>query len=148
MTEEKKVLSLAKTSLTVQSSLALAVLIILEALLPLYTALEIPPEVFDTLCGLLGATVAFGMRRAIVPILIICMPLGLMECGTSVCDKAKVTIGAHPALPTPAGVVKVTCDGELKAEIKAKSVPRVSCSAAAICCEGMDNIPLPEEMEE
>jgi len=138
MSEEKKATTLAKKSLTVQSSLALAVLIIAKTLLPLYTELEVPDEVFVTLCSLLGATVTFGMRRAIVPVLIICMPFGLMECGVTLCDNAKVTITSHPDLAAPAGVVTVTCDGDLKAEIKAKSVPKVGCNDAAVCCEGVE----------
>jgi len=137
-----------KRSLTVQSSLALAVLIVAKSLLPLYTNLEIPDEVFVTLCSLLGVTVTYGMRRAIVPILIVGMSMSSIQCTTTTCAKAQVRIAAHPELPAPAGVVRITCDGELKAEIKAKRVPSVSCEEAAICCEGMDNIPLPEEMEE
>ena len=138
-----------KQSLTVQSSLALAVLIIAKTLLPLYTGLEIPDEVFVTLCSLLGVTVSYGMRRAIVPILIIGMPMSLVQCSASICDKAQVRISAHPdGLPAPAGEVKVTCDGKLRASIRAKSVPKVGCDDAAICCEGLSETPVPKEMEE
>jgi len=140
-----------KRSLTVQSAVALGVLVILKAVLPMYTGLEIPDEVFVTLCSLLGVTVTYGMRRAIVPILILAMPMGLVQCSASTCAKAQVRITAHPdGLPSPAGEVRVTCDGELRASIRAKNVPKImaSCNDAAICCEGMDNIPLPEETEE
>ena len=139
MSSEKKITSMAKSSLTVQSSLALAVLIVLEALLPLYTGLEVPEEVFVTLCSLLGASVTYGMRRALLPILILAAPLSLYQCTSFTCDKARITISEHPeGLPAPAGLVKITCNGEEKIEIVAKSVPKVGCDSAAACCEGQE----------
>ena len=130
-------------SLTVQSAALIALIVLARVFAPDYFS----EDLLHSLLAVLGFTNMVGLRRAL-PILIVCtIPLGFSNCAT-VCDNAKVTIGAHPDLPTPAGVVRITCDGELKAEIKAKRVPSVSCNDAAICCEGIDNIPLPEEVEE
>ena len=126
---DKEPKSLTK-SLTVQSSVALGVLIILKAVLPVYTGYEIPDELFESLCGLLGISLTVGLRRAL-PVVILCMlPLSSINCGPVLCDNARVAISKHPSLASPAGVVKVTCDGDLKAEIKAKNVPKVKCEGA------------------
>jgi len=121
-------------SLTIQSAALLAVLVLARVFMPE----QFSDELFQSLLAVLGFSGAVGFRRAL-PILILCtIPLGFSNCGTSVCDKAKVTISAHPELPPPAGVVRVTCEGELKAEIKSKSVPKVGCDSAAVCCEGQE----------
>ena len=130
-------------SLTIQSAALLALLVLARVFMPE----QFSDELFQSLLAVLGFSGAVGMRRAL-PILIVCMPLGLMHCGTSVCDKAKVTIVAHPELPPPAGIIRVTCEGELKAELKSKNVPKVGCNEAAVCCEGLSELPTPESMEE
>ncbi len=114
-------------SLTVQSSVALGLLVILKAMLPIYTNYEVPDELFESLCAMLGVSLTVGLRRAL-PIVILCvLPFSSVNCGPTLCTKASVTISKHPELPSPAGVVKVTCDGKLKAELKAKNVPIVGC---------------------
>jgi len=116
-------------SLTVQSAVALGALIILKAVLPVYTGYEIPDELFESICGLLGVSLTVGMRRAL-PIVILCvMPFGLTHCGPSLCDKTVIEITDHPSLKSPpAGVVKVKCcvDGECKdkAVINSKEVKK------------------------
>ena len=111
-------------SLTVQSAVALALLILAKALLPLFTDLEVPDEVFESLCGIFGLGSVYGLRRAL-PILIIgVLPLGLTHCGPSICQKASIEITAHPELPTPAGTVTVKCDGVEKAKLIGKEVKK------------------------
>ena len=138
-------------SLTVQSSVALGVLIILKAVLPVYTGYEIPDELFESLCGLLGVSLTVGLRRAL-PLVAVCfISLANIQCGPSRCDKIAIEIVKHPSSEVaspPAGKVLIKCDGELKAELLGKDVPKASCADAAVCCEGLSEIPTPEEMEE
>jgi hypothetical protein len=113
-------------SLTIQSAVALALLILAKALLPVFTELEVPDEVFESLCGILGLGSIYGLRRAL-PILIVgLLPLGLMQqgCGASICQKASIEITAHPTLPSPAGTVTVKCDGIEKAVLIGKEVKK------------------------
>lgn len=112
-------------SLTVQSSVALGVLIILKAVLPVYTGYEIPDELFESLCGLLGVSLTVGLRRAL-PIVAVCLiPMATVQCGPSKCDKIAIEIVKHPSaeLPSPpAGKVLIRCDGKVRAELLGKKV--------------------------
>lgn len=109
-------------SLTVQSAVALGVLIILKAVLPVYTGYEIPDELFESLCGLLGVSLTVGLRRAL-PVVLLCMlPLSSVNCGPVLCSKASIVIAKHPELPKPAGKVTVKCDGKDKVIIVTKEV--------------------------
>jgi len=113
-------------SLTVRSAVALALLILAKALLPLFTDLEVPDEIFDSLCGILGLGSVYALRRAL-PILIIgVLPLGLTQpgCVTHTCQRASIEITAHPTLPTPAGTVTVKCDGVEKAKLIGKEIKK------------------------
>ena len=108
--------------LTVQSAVALGVLIILKAVLPVYTGYEIPDELFESLCGLLGGSLTVGLRRAL-PVVLLCMlPLSSINCGPVLCSKASIVISKHPELPKPAGKITVKCDGKDKAIIVSKEV--------------------------
>jgi len=110
-------------SLTVQSAVALGVLVILKAVLPVYTGYEIPDELFVSLCSMLGVSVTYGLRRAL-PIVLLCLaPLGLVQCGPTICKKATIEITDHPTKKSPpAGTVTVKCDGKEKAKVEAGQV--------------------------
>ena len=112
-------------SLTVQSSIALAVLIVAKAMLPLYTGYEIPDELFQTLLAVLGVSTTYGLRRAL-PVVAACLiPMATIQCGPSVCEKVAIEIVNHPKLTSPpAGKVLIKCDGALKAELLGKKVSK------------------------
>ena len=110
-------------SLTVQSSIALAVLIVAKAMLPLYTGYEIPDELFQTLLAVLGVSTTYGLRRALPVVMLCLLPLGTIQCGPSLCEKVAIEIVKHPELTSPpAGKVLIKCDGVLKAELLGKKV--------------------------
>ena len=105
-------------SLTVQSACLLALLIVGRAFLPEY----FKDELFQTLLAVFGLSGAVGLRRAL-PVLILCLlPLGLTQCGPSLCTHASIVVTAHPELPKPAGTITVKCDGKKKAEVVAKVI--------------------------
>lgn len=110
-------------SLTVQSAVALGILIILKAVLPVYTGYEIPDELFQSICGVLGVSLTVGLRRAL-PVLVLCMlPFSAINCGPTICKKTTIEITDHPTKKSPpAGTVTVKCDGEEKAKIEAEQV--------------------------
>jgi hypothetical protein len=110
-------------SLTMQSAVALGILIILKAVLPVYTGYEIPDELFTAVCSLLGISLTYGLRRALPVVLLLIAPLGLVQCGPTICSKATITITDHPTKKSPpAGTVTVKCDGEEKVKIEAGQV--------------------------
>ena len=109
-------------SLSMQSAACLGILIILKAVLPVYTGYEIPDELFVSICSLLGVSLTYGIRRAL-PVVILCMlPFSSINCGPVLCSKASIVIGKHPELPKPAGKITVKCDGKDKAIIVSKEV--------------------------
>lgn len=114
-------------SLTVQSGVGLSVLILARVLLP-YINWEVPDELFQSLLALLLGAGTVGLRRSLPGIaLVLCcvLPLGIIQCGPSICKKATITITDHPTLPSPpAGTVTVDCDGKTKAEIHAEAVKK------------------------
>ena len=98
-------------SLTIQSAALLAVLVLARVFMPE----QFSDELFQSLLAVLGFSGAVGFRRAL-PVLILCtIPLGFSNC-----------------------VIRVTGEGELKAELKSKNVPKVGCGDAAVCCEGQE----------
>ena len=105
-------------SLTVQSACLLALLIVGRAFFPEY----LNDELFQTLLAVFGLGGAVGLRRAL-PVLLLCLvPLGLVQCGPVLCDKAEIVITNHPNMVKPAGTVTVKCDGKDKAVVVAKEV--------------------------
>ena len=110
-------------SLTVRSAVAFAVLLLVKVFLPMFTEMEVPAAVFESLCAILGVSGTIGLRRSVAPILIIgLLPLGLTHCGPSICQKASIEITAHPELPSPAGTVSVKCDGKVAAVLLGKEI--------------------------
>ena len=119
-TAEKKPLH---KSLTVQSGVALAVLILARVLLP-YAGLEVSDELFQGLLALCVGAGTVGLRRAL-PIVILCLlPLGIVQC-THTCKKATIEITNHPELTSPpAGTISVKCDGDEKVKLTAASIKK------------------------
>jgi hypothetical protein len=119
MTKEKPARSLYR-SLTVQSGIALSVLILARVLLP-HIGYEVPPELFESLLALLLGTGVIGLRRAL-PVLILCLlPLGYTQagCGATICKRATITIENHPDKPSPAAKIIIDCDGKVAATLHA-----------------------------
>ena len=112
-------------SLTMQSAVALGILVILKAVLPVYTGYEISDELFTSLCSLLGVSLTYGLRRAL-PLVAVCfIPMATIQCGPSICEKVAIEIVNHPELTSPpAGKVLIKCDGKLKAELLGKKVSK------------------------
>jgi len=105
-------------SLTVQSSILLAALIIARAFFPE----QFSDELFSTLLAVFGLGAGIGLRRAL-PLVVACLiPFSAMHCGPSVCHRASIVITKHPELPKPAGTITVKCDGKDKAVIVTKEV--------------------------
>tara|TARA_R100000008_G_scaffold76644_1_gene56626 strand:+ start:1441 stop:1800 length:360 start_codon:yes stop_codon:yes gene_type:complete len=107
-------------SLTVQSSVLLAVLIVVRAFYPEH----LNDELFSTLLAVFGLGGAVGVRRALGIIILCSMPVSAINCGPSVCEKTSIVITSHPDLPKPAGKVTVKCDGKDKAVIISKKVTK------------------------
>ena len=106
-------------SLTIQSACLLAVLIIVRA----YAPEHLSDELFQTLLAVFGLGSTIGLRRAL-PIVMLCMlPLGMVHCGPSYCEKVSIEIEKHPKLESPpAGKVLIKCDGTIKAELHGRKV--------------------------
>ena len=112
-------------SLTVQSAVAFAVLLLAKVLLPLFTKYEIPDSAFDSLCAVLGVSGTIGLRRCLPILIIALLPIGLIHCGPSKCEKVSIEITNHPELKSPpAGKVTVKCDSVEKAVVLGKEVKR------------------------
>jgi hypothetical protein len=109
-------------SLTVQSAVCVAALILAKVLLPVFTKYEVPDPVFESLCAVLGVSITIGLRRALPIFIIALLPIGLIHCGPSICQKATIEITAHPSKPSPAGTVTVRCDGAEKSVVVADEV--------------------------
>ena len=111
-------------SLTVQSAVGIAVLVLAKVLLPVFTEYEVPDPVFESLCAVLGVSVTIGLRRALPVLIIGIVSMGLIQCGPSICQKATIEITKHPELPSPAGTVTVKCDGKEKAVLTGKEIKK------------------------
>lgn len=105
-------------SLTVQSSVLLAALIIARAFFPE----QFSDELFSTLLGIFGLGAGIGLRRALPLVVALVIPFSAIHCGPSVCHHASIVISEHPNLPKPAGTITVKCDGKDKAVIVTKEV--------------------------
>jgi len=125
-TKKKEAKPLYK-SLTVQSAVAFAVLLLAKVLLPVFTKYEVPDSVFESLCALLGVSGTIGLRRALPVLIIACLPFALTQpgCGPSKCEKVSIEITDHPKLKSPpAGKVTVKCDGKEKAVVTGKEIKK------------------------
>lgn len=105
-------------SLTIHSAILLAAIVLLRTFFPD----KVGDELFHTLLSVFGLGSVVGMRRAL-PILIIgVIPLGIVQCGPTVCSKASIVVSKHPELPAPAGKVSVKCDGKDAAVLLGKEI--------------------------
>ena len=111
-------------SLTVQSAVGIAVLILAKVLLPVFTNYEVPDSIFESLCAVLGVSITIGMRRALPVLIVGFLSFSTIQCGPSICQKATIEITKHPELPSPAGTVTVKCDGKEKAVLLGKEVKK------------------------